>query len=639
MDGLVFDMSSQSEGTPEVFTKKDWISILDNQNQSYQGNQVVLDSSQIANSNKYINYREAYLAIPLLLTLTSSYTPTQVALITNSGAGGADAAFNSTIFQPATILSDWVIGLKNWYGSIIHSFTCDYAGTTIIQQTPYLGMWNTFRLMTTLSMNDVLTQGSSIGFYPDTAQACGVTVADANGLAYANPAPTSGVATGATFNNRNCPALFNVENGGISQARASGLPFNKGMFMRQACWNFDLSAETGGGGLLSNTVGVYADLTSVNSLNLLYKSYIFNKQNPTITPAFTLNTEPAHTTALSGNGVWQACIMAQVYLKHIHPFFESIPLLKGVFMKLTANLNQSSVNFTTLSAYDTGAVLGNDITSTVVQSPLGGVSPIMISQLGGAYTDLNGNSTFAGKQMTTGDYIVSLAVGRRCLNTTQTNIGVKVADSPLIGSITLNCPAYSFNPVFESSYLSSPVKKIVYTDVYQYQVNNVATNSLFNNLVSNGIANIKSVLVLPYFTAASNGGLIPWQSPYDPAGAGPTSPLCLLTQFNIQISGQNMIYNTQRYSYEQYMNQLKGHNSVNGGQTDGLVSGLIGFAEFEAEYNYYFVDCSRMLPVEQAVPKSINILGTNTSQKDVSLYVFVTYGCEVSVDILTGARV
>ncbi len=112
-DTLVFDMSSMSEGTPSVFVRKDWLSILDNQNQNYQGNQSVIDTSQLANSNKYMNYREAYLTIPLLMTLTQT-------------AGSAAA------FAPATgtTSGDYVMGLKNWYGSIVHSFTLDYNGTT-----------------------------------------------------------------------------------------------------------------------------------------------------------------------------------------------------------------------------------------------------------------------------------------------------------------------------------------------------------------------------------------------------------------------------------------------------------------------------------------------------------------------------
>jgi hypothetical protein len=209
-------------------------------------------------------------------------------------------------------------------------------------------------------------------------------------------------------------------------------------------------------------------------------------------------------------------------------------------------------------------------------------------------------------------------------------------------SIQLIVPAYTFNPVFETAYLSSPIKKIVYTDIYQYQiVNQITAGGVFNNLITNGIANIKSVLVLPFFQTADNGPstLQPYQSPYEPTGAGPTSPLCLLGNFNIQVSGQNAIYNTQKFSYEQFNNQLYGEHAVNGGMTDGLTSGLIGLIDFETCYNYYYVNVGRMLPVEQSVPKSVNIIGQNLSGKAINLFIFIEYGVEVSVDILSGARV
>jgi hypothetical protein len=56
-----------------------------------------------------MNYREAYLAVPMVLSLTGT------ALL------GPDASANSV---------DYGIGLKNWFGSVIHSFTLDIGGTT-----------------------------------------------------------------------------------------------------------------------------------------------------------------------------------------------------------------------------------------------------------------------------------------------------------------------------------------------------------------------------------------------------------------------------------------------------------------------------------------------------------------------------
>lgn len=568
-DSVVFDMASMSEGTPQIFVKKDWLSILDNQNGSYVGNQCVIDTSQLANSNKYMNYREAYLTVPLLLTLTGSALAPQT-------AGTA---------------ADYTLGLKNWYGSIVHSLTLDMNGTTIIQQTPFCGLWNTFKLMTSMSYGDILTEGATIGFYPDNAKSVG----------YINTLGASGM---GTCNNQNAGA-FPVVN-----AVANSMDnFNDGLLKRQQAWNFN---PAGFSILGTGPVGVaWSSLISATSLNTVWKSYI--------------------STAVAQ--CFQASITAIIYLKHLHSFFDKVPLMKGTFLRLTLNLNQSSISGITTTA---AGVFGTS--NPVVNSPLGGVSPIMIAS-GAA-------SQGSAAALPTGTYAASVCVGSRVINPAQIGLTGVPANGVLGNSIILNVPAYTFNPVFESSYLSSPIKKIVYTDIYQYIVNNIASSGTFNNLITNGIANIKSVLCLPFYTAAANAGDLatgatfsPLQSPFDPAGGGPTSPLCLLTQFNVQISGQNAIYNTQRYNYEQFLNQLYGTNAVNGGMVDGMASGLIDQVSFEMEYNYYYVNVGRMLPVEEAVPKSVSILGQNRSEKAIDIFVFVEYGVEVSVDVLTGARV
>ena len=153
-DKLVFDLSQEVEGSPSVFVKKDWLNILDNQNGNYNANQSVIDTSQLSNSNKYMSYREAYLSVPLLMTMST-------------GAGQAAGVQDRFLPQTAINSADYAVGLKNWYGSLIHSLTLDYNGVTTIQQTPFCNMWNAFRLMTSLSWGDVMSQGDTIGFYPD----------------------------------------------------------------------------------------------------------------------------------------------------------------------------------------------------------------------------------------------------------------------------------------------------------------------------------------------------------------------------------------------------------------------------------------------------------------------------------------
>jgi len=269
-----------------------------------------------------------------------------------------------------------------------------------------------------------------------------------------------------------------------------------------------------------------------------------------------------------------------------------------------------------------------------------------------------GSSTAAGQITYT--LTANLSVGATCLDQTLTSVTGGTGSGLLSKSIYLYVPAMTFNPTFEQAYLSNSVKQIKYTDVYQYQILNVAANGLMNNLVTNGISNIKSVLILPFFssTTADSGtvftnrfgvlnstntgfikGVPVFQSPFDTAGTGTTSPLSHLTQFNVQISGQNAIYNTQRYIWEEFNHQLYGQNAVNGGLTDGITSSLIDRQAFDLNYCYYYVNVERMLPVEMSVPKSVQILGTNVSSKAMDYFVFVEYGVEIQIDALTGARV
>jgi hypothetical protein len=582
-DKLVFDLSQEVEGSPSVFVKKDWLNILDNQNGNYNSNQSVIDTSQLSNSNKWLSYREGYLAVPMLLTLATSDLATAGAFAP-AGAGGS---------------ADYAVGLKNWFGQIVHSLTLDYNGTTTIQQTPYCNMWNSFKLMTSLSWNDVWTQGATIGFYPDdplsftfiqngTATSAGMGVC--NNTTNITITPTSGA-----FNN------YRSGDG------------NEGFVRRHQYINYNADGVVGDG-----TYG--ADLLSASSSGQIWKSYI--------------STKISGVNA-TNQGVFQISIMASIYLKHLHSFFASVPLLKGAYMKATLNLNNTTTRFTS-----TGAQL---LTLVSVSNAVGGVNPLMIASAG---------TSQGGVALGVSSYTANLSVGARCLEPSLSSVA-GVAEGGVARSVYLYLPSYSFNPVFESAYLSAPVKQIKYTDIYQYQVKGVqAQTGIINQLITNGIANIKSILVIPFFadsaivagrgTAGWNGlptGIPTYQSPFDPAGCGPTSPMVQLTNFNVVVSGQNAIYNTQRYSFEEFNNQLYGVNAVNGGMTDGLTSGLIDRLGFDMEYCYYYVDLSRMLPVEESVPKSIQLVGQNLSMNTIDLFCFVEYGVSMAIDALTGVRV
>ena len=569
MDAIVYELSSMSESDPNIFIKKDWVSILDNQNANYAGNQAVIDTSQLSNSNKWINYREGYLTIPLQLCLSTA------------------TASHAFAPQTAGTSVDYGVGLKNWYGSVIHSISVDLAGSTIIQQTPFQSLWNNFKLLTTLSYQDLLTLGPSIGFYPDNSASWSYsTIASVYGS----------VGVSNNVNNFRAPVLTGAAN--------SFEITNTGLYQRQRSWNFNVAGLTGVTQTGTVAQAAFSALVSQTSLNQVFKSNIIK----------------------TAAGIWQANIVATVLLRHLHSFFDKMPLCKGVFMKITLNLNNTVVVFNST----TGRVMSQTQGSS--QFPLGGVNPILISS-----SDAGSGMAASAAAVPT-DYNVSLSVGGTCLDQASKTAGSTAG--PLL-NMTLTIASYTFNPIYEQAYLSNPVRKIDYEDIYQYQVLSVAKAATFNNLITNGIAGIKSVLVIPFHSAvaAVNNTISPLQSAFDPAGGGTTSPLTLLNNFNVVISGQNAIYNSQRYTYEEFLNQLNGQNGVNGSQIEGMSSGLISQFDFESSYNYYYVNVERCLPMEKGVSKSVNIIGQNTSEFAIDLYVFVSYGCSVNLNLFTGQRV
>ena len=646
--------SASAEGSPNVFIRKDWINILDNQNQSYQNNQSIIDTSQLSNSNKYMSYREAYLACPLLLSVS---TPAN-ALCQIAPVGGVG-------------LADYGIGLKNWFGTIIHSFTLDYNGVTIIQQTPFVNMYNSFKLLTTLSYSDIITQGSTIGFYPDTSNSW--TFQNSSGVL-----PT--VATQPVNNSQNglfvCNNDLSIMNSCISSSLSS--VGNRYICNGSASNTSGTNTNTEIGANDNNDTGIRPNIAVGGNVGLTKRiSYI--NYNPAISlgASTTYNTLGVaagtlatiwksyisqQLTGVGGNvqsGKMQISVMATIYLKHVCGFFNMIPLLKGVFMKITMNLNNAQSTIT-VNASTAGtaipAVLGTSTFISAVAStvPVGGVNPLHVPSFRTGSLNLQGQVTqdFVNPGRTyfnqaPGTYYYNLSVGSRVIGIDPNNIGAVLGEGQLSKSIYLYVPAYTFNPVFEQAYLSNPIKQIKYTDVYQYQVLAVNPTVQFNNLITNGIANIKSVLIIPFYSSDNAGiggdfntnGMPAYQSPFDCAGAGCTSPMITLGNFNVQISGQNAIYNTQRYTFEEFNNQLYGYNAVNGGLTDGLTSGLIGYQDFLQTYCYYYVNVERMLPVEQSVPKSVQIIGTNNSTQKLDLWVFIEYGVEINIDLQTGARV
>ena len=91
--------------------------------------------------------------------------------------------------------------------------------------------------------------------------------------------------------------------------------------------------------------------------------------------------------------------------------------------------------------------------------------------------------------------------------------------------------------------------------------------------------------------------------------------------------------------YQQWLHELGSCGSVNGGFTEGMSSGLLSKESWEM-CPVFTCDLSRMLPAEKTVPKSVQLLGVNSSSMVVDYLCFLEFEQSgLKIDILSGAKV
>ena len=314
-------------------------------------------------------------------------------------------------------------------------------------------------------------------------------------------------------------------------------------------------------------------------------------------------------------------VMAKIRLKDICDFFDKIPLVKGAFIKLTINTNTAKHTVTY------GTVAGVSGVTTQTASITGGSSPLLLASM----EDNNGGS----KLTTAQTYTIECAIG-----TLNNNSGT-------IKGVRLYVPLYTMNPLKEEAYImANKTKTFSYRDIYNYQITGITANSTFNSLLTNGVPNPKTIIIIPFinssYTYNSTGGtaqgIAQYQSIFDTAPST-TCPYASITNFNVQISGVNMFVQNEIYDFEQFMNELKSQNSLNGGLTSGLTSGLINELSFQQGYRYYVCDVARRLPAEDSIPKSVQILGQNNTNVTLDFMCFVEFQKECTIDLVSGMKI
>jgi hypothetical protein len=472
----------------------------------------------------------------------------------------------------------FTMGLKNGYYQIIDSLQIDYNNVNIQQLSNNLNQFVNYKVLSTWSRSDLDKWSSMYGVYPDDP-------AYASLNADLNTASTSG--TGFPNNTDQIAAA----------SFAHPYPSNTGFYQRQIR-NTAFSAVAAQPG--------YGNFASLNVADVGKNHY--------------------NVSGAGAGAVYYYVILCTIPLSLLSDFMAKAPLLRGGFFRLTINYNSCSHSITTV---------GNPATMTMASTTIlsGRTCPYLI-----ASTAANNGGNTVGTNVAANGLTLSCGVARTTSIASPANLP--------FSSCRLYVPAYELDPTKEAQLLQiKPIRQVNYTDIYTYTFSDSGAGTNFNQLITNGIAGMKYLVLIPYarYSVAQGGAAITniptaALSPFDTFPGTGSTPLAALSNFNVQVGGRNIFQQNFQYDFEFFINEVASMNAINGGAQWGLTSGLIDFAFWQNAYRYYVVNLERRASIEDGVPKSVQILGKNSSGYAMDYTCIIVYDRKVSID-MTEARV
>lgn len=575
-DTFVYEDSLEPQMTVEPFVEKKWVYVLDQNNGSYSGGQVLLDSSSLSNSGKYVSYAEAFFVLPIVMRLSATSANAQIASI-------------------RTARSAFAAGLKSGYFQFLYSATIEYNNSTVVQLTPNIHHYINYKLLTSLSKDSLDKYGQLLGFYPDSFLSVkygAQSAIDPNGH--------------GSLNNRDLPQLpATVYTWDAVNDKAN----NEGFFQRQK--------------------GIALDPTAPSAISTF--------TSPSQAGQYGLNYFRLGTGGDVDSKYW--FITAIIRLKDMADFFDKLPLVKGAFMRFTMNLNLATHNFsittnggavTDVSVQQNILTNGNTPLMITNASQAGNglyeIGTLLGAAGNGTYTfsltanvgrdpqtlvqhpTLNGVRLYAPLYTfnpVSEEAYLSLSKIKTIRYMDLYNYTIDVVCSGTAGSLQASINTLLTNGVPNPKYL--------------ILIPYVGAGS---NQTGNGTAQINA-----------------YGSPFASEPATSSCGIAL-TDLNVQVAGVNVFQSNELYSWENFQEELSLNNAINGSQVDGLNSGLINYDMWNNNYRYYTIDISRRLPAENSVPKSIQVSATvlSGSITNVQIQAFLLWGKEMSVDLETGAR-
>lgn len=574
-DLTIIEQSGQTLDTSTPMTSKESIYIND-QNNGFYSNSFRVETSSLANSGKLISLSESEIIIPLVITLRGVDTTKPI---------------NETY-------NNFKYALKSNTINLIDSMVVTYQNSVVQTITPRSNFYYNYKMMEELSQDQVEQfYGEQYLLYPDSEDSWEFY----DPAALADDEACSGF---GSINNR----VFGAK---TKYVGASG----------------DVRSSWTEGDAVDNSV------LSIENQGLFKRCKAMNENYATAHRG--INTVNSELNAISARRNYQTYdavtnslvtfVLATIPL-NAFSFFASLPLIRGCYISIQANLNLS-LNKIHVST--------DSVEYTEAPQIIGNSNPLMLAS-SEHMTNKQPLSDFAVNQADAAGTDIVLACGVvKSKDTTVTQQHYQQA-------VQLKSVCYTMSPEAEARYMQMNATKLVrYNDIINFTLS-VNGNASFNSTLTNGCANMQKLYIFCMYQTGENpldfnGGAYapPYQSAFS-SEPSTCSPLVYLQQFQVQMAGQNIFNANRDYSFEHYQ-ENKESGSINGNMIRGISSGLISYKMFKQNYGVIIVDLKRRLKESNSVPLSLQISGILKSNKACDLHCFIEYQKEIKISPESGA--
>jgi hypothetical protein len=525
---------------------------------------VQFDLGQIFNSSSVCDTGDMYLVLPITVVAACR---TNTAALTTASPGGSN-----------------LCSIKTNFIHLIHQADIQIGGKTIESAQPFLNIVKHFKMISELSVNDLATIGSTLGFSKELDSVRSMRYVSGNTATTA--ASGNGLTNNRPYGQGDAQSAI-VE----SQNSTACNPAILGKLNRYV----DTSAN-------SNNI---TSLVSVTQFNNEFRPYYEFK---------------------SGYHCWYD--YAVIRLSDVFESMANISLTQRLDCNLRIWVNTGSVNVSV------GGTLNNNTSQSYLlpsaQSTFTNTSPLMVNYVA------DGAATVATIPATTTGIVAGLFIAKP---PTTSISGVNLASSNASHPLQ-NCRIYysqiTLKPEKHIEYINNNrAKKVVYRSFITTIAPNIPASGTYSSIVSAGITHPTSVLIIPFIASNTTSGLMDyqWKSPFDSCPAT-TSPLSI-TNLQVSVGGKNQLQTALSYNYDNFISQVNNAEQLVSAQDYGLSNGLFSQQWWEWS-KYYYVNCERSQSGDKLAPRNINVSFTNNSNVAMDVLIFVQYADEITLDVATG---